>query len=194
MNTPPPDLTIGDQHTIDAVRNWVASVVVGLNLCPFAGRELLNHRVRFIAVEASSSANLLASLKTELHLLEAQLSIETTLLIHPHVLHDFHHYNDFLDRADHLLTANGWRGMFQIASFHPGYQFEGTAPADPENYSNRSPYPLLHLLREASVAQAIATYPHIHDIPARNIAQMNRIGADALRRKLAACLTPRETD
>jgi uncharacterized protein len=170
------------------VRHWVATVVVGLNLCPFAGRELESGRVRFVVTDASREKQLSEALRAELELLDRDPSVETTLLIHPHALKLFYDYNDYLGDADRLLADEGWEGVYQVASFHPDYQFEGTAPDDAENYSNRSPYPMLHLLREASLDRAIDGYPDIEQIPARNIARLKRMGAAQLRALFEASL------
>ena len=101
---------------------------------------------------------------------------ETSLLIHPRVLHDFLDYNQFLDQADATVASLGLTGELQIASFHPAYQFAGSAPDDIENYSNRSPYPMLHVLREVSVQQAAATFPQVHEIGDRNMATLRELG------------------
>ena len=165
-----------------AVRQWLESLVIKLNLCPFAGRELLNDRVRFAVTSATSEDELLNALQTELELLSADTSIETTLLIHPQVLGDFAAYNQFLDAADGLLRYLELEGIYQIASFHPDYQFGGTEPNDVENFTNRAPYPLLHILREESLERAIAEYPDVEKIPERNIKLMNSMGEEQLRR------------
>jgi len=164
-----------------AVRYWVENFVVGLDLCPFAGRELRRERIRFAVTPATTEAELLANLQAELDLLDTNPEIETTLLIHPQVLQDFADYNQFLDTADDLLRAAGVDGIYQIASFHPDYQFAETAAADVENYTNRSPCPLLHLLREQSLERAIASYPDTARIPERNIALMKRLGIARLK-------------
>ncbi|TNE78708.1 MAG: DUF1415 domain-containing protein, partial [Gammaproteobacteria bacterium] len=135
---------------VESTRKWVEDVVVGYNLCPFAKRELVRNRVRFVVSEATTEDELLRDLHAELHRLDDEPEIETTLLIHPHALTDFGAYNDFLDAADGLLAFLEMDGIYQIASFHPDYQFEGTDPEAAENYTNRSPFPMLHLLREAS--------------------------------------------
>ncbi|WP_111642872.1 DUF1415 domain-containing protein [Marinimicrobium alkaliphilum] len=172
---------------IESTRHWVERVVIDLNLCPFAKRELVNGRVRFSVSEALDRATLLEDLQRELQRLDSDTSIETTLLIHPQVLTDFYDYNNFLDEVDILLEHLGYDGIFQVASFHPDYQFGGTAPEDPENYTNRAPYPVLHLLREASLEQAINHYPDTGLIPERNIALMNEMGVDKLKALLATC-------
>ncbi|RFA27236.1 hypothetical protein CAI21_15435 [Alkalilimnicola ehrlichii] len=163
-------------------REWVARVVVGLNLCPFAGRPLASGQVRFRVSEAETAETLLEDLQAELAWLDAQPpeETETSLLIVPHMLADFHDYNDFLALADMLLERFGWEGRFQIASFHPHYQFADTQPDAPENYTNRSPWPMLHLLREDSLEQVLRHYPEPEQIPLRNIETMNRLGRDAL--------------
>ena len=170
-----------------AVRRWVKDLIVDLNLCPFAGRELLENRIRFVVTEATTEEQLIAALRTELALLNDDATVETTLLIHPDVLREFSDYNQFLDCADELLVQMGLEGVYQIASFHPDYQFVGTDVDDAENYTNRSPYPLLHILREASLERSIATYPDVEQIPVRNIALMNSMGREKIRALIDAC-------
>ena len=165
-----------------ATRDWLESVVIALNLCPFARREFVNDRVRFAISDARDEVQLLQALESELQLLFGDETIETSLLVHPHVLGEFEAYNQFLDLADGLLAQMNLDGVFQIASFHPNYQFEGTLPGDAENYTNRSPYPTLHILREASLARAIDQTPDIDQVPIRNIQTMNALGAEKLKR------------
>ena len=163
------------------VRRWLESVVIELNLCPFAKRELINDRVRFAETDARTEVQLLQALEAELERLVGDASIETTLLIHPQVLADFADYNQFLELADGLLLQMELDGVFQIASFHPDYQFADTHPDDAENYTNRSPFPLLHLLREESLARAIEHTPDVDQIPIRNIQTMNELGTEELK-------------
>ena len=177
-----------EQQVIRCVQQWVETVVVDLNLCPFAKRELVKDRVRFVVCDAATEEALLSALQNELELLENDSAIETTLLIHPQVLLDFFNYNQFLDYADQLLVAMKLDGIYQIASFHPDYQFQGAGPDDAENYSNRSPFPMLHLLREDSLEKVIADYDNVEEIPARNIALMNDMGRERLNSLLQACL------
>ncbi|MGB5344570.1 MAG: DUF1415 domain-containing protein [Woeseia sp.] len=169
------------------VRRWVEDLVVGLNLCPFAGRELARNRVRFVVTDATTEAQLLAALETELALLNDDAAIETTLLIHPDVLQEFFDYNQFLDIAERLLVEMKLEGVYQLASFHPDYQFAGTATGDAENFTNRSPYPLLHILREASLERSIAAYPDVEQIPVRNIEKMKSLGREKLQALLLGC-------
>lgn len=171
-----------------SVRHWVETLVVDLNLCPFAKRELVRDRICFAVCEASSEEALLEQLHQELLLLEQDDEVETTLLIHPLVLQDFSDYNDFLNLAEGLLIQMGLEGVYQIASFHPDYQFAGTEPDDVENYTNRTPYPLMHLIREESLERAIANYPDPDNIPQRNIELVESMGEQKLKDMLQACL------
>lgn len=168
-----------------ASRQWLEEIVIGLNLCPFARKELVSNRVRFSVSEADSEDALLMALQEELRFLEDNPDTETTLLVHPGMLADFDDYNDFLSAADGLLELLELDGIYQIASFHPDYRFAGTAPEDAENYTNRSPFPMLHLLREASVTRAVDSHPAPDAIPERNIALMEELGADDMRQRLA---------
>lgn len=167
-----PDQVIAD------TRQWLEQAVIGLNLCPFAKAAHAKQRVHIAVSAATTPDQLLEDLARELEALRAldPEERETTLLVHPRVLTDFYDYNDFLDAADAALEALELDGVIQVASFHPDYQFDGTAPGDPENNSNRSPWPLLHLLREASVAQAVESVPDVAAIPERNIATLRALG------------------
>jgi hypothetical protein len=180
-----------DEKTVRSVRQWVETLVVEMNLCPFAKRELVKNRVRFATTTSITEEQLLIALQAELELLNTDPSVETTLLIHPGVLRDFYDYNQFLSYADSLLVEMELEGIYQIASFHPDYQFDGATPDAAENYTNRSPYPMLHLIREASLERVIADYPEVDQIPARNIALMNDLGQDKLRALLRSCLNYR---
>ena len=179
---------------IESVTRWVDSVVVDLNLCPFAKRELINNRVRFTVTDARTEEQLLVALEAELKLLDGDRSIETSLLIHPELLENFGDYNQFLNLVDILLIEMQFEGVFQIVSFHPRYQFADTEPQDAENFTNRSPYPLLHILREESLEHAIAGHPDIDQIPVRNIELLNRLGTAKLESLLADCLKGRVPD
>lgn len=169
------------------VRRWLENFIIELNLCPFAGRELIRSRIRFVVTESMTEEQLLVALEAELARLNDDSAVETTLLIHPDVLQDFFDYNQFLDRADQLLVLMGLEGVYQVASFHPDYQFADTAEDDVANYTNRSPYPLLHILREESLARSIAAYPNVEEIPTRNIERMNNLGREKLQALIRGC-------
>lgn len=163
-----------------AVKWWLDTFVVGMNLCPFAGPEIAQNRVRLVVSEASDEDTLLAALQEEVLALVADATTETTLLVHPLVLDDFLDYNDFLGVCDRLLQDMNAEGELQIASFHPQYRFAETATDAPENYANRSPYPLLHILRESSVSRAVDAHPNVDQIPENNIARLNELGTTRL--------------
>jgi len=177
MSTNMADQTENDR-IIEDVRHWLARAVIGLNLCPFAKSVYVKDQVRYVISGATRDEDVLDDLERELRLLEESdpAQIDTTLLIVPHALGDFLAYNDFLYFADRLLRSLKLEGMLQIASFHPQYQFEGTGPDDIENYTNRTPYPILHLLREDSIARAAEAFPEAEDIYERNMETVRRLG------------------
>jgi hypothetical protein len=167
-------------------RRWLERAVIGLNLCPFAKAVHVRKQVRFVLSEARDTDALRDELERELRLLTDTPAevVDTTLLVHPHVLQDFLAYNDFLDVADRTVRTLGLEGEIQVASFHPDYVFAGEPADDPSNCTNRAPYPTLHLLREASIDRAVAAYPDPGVIVERNIATLRRLGVDAFRRLL----------
>ena len=171
------------EQVIAATRNWLERAVIGLQLCPFAVAPHLSDRIRYRVSAQRSGVGLLEELSEELQTLQDAdpLKCETTLLIHPQVLTDFREYNDFLDACDAAVAELGFDGELQVASFHPRYQFAGTDEQDIENYTNRSPYPMLHLLREASVTRAVASFPHIERIGTTNKETLHRLGHEGWR-------------
>ena len=170
-----------------ATRRWLERAVIGLNLCPFAKAVYAKEQVRFVLSDASTPEALLAQLGEELVLLRDTPAdqVDTTLLVHPQVLGDFLDYNDFLDQADALVEALDLDGVLQVASFHPQYQFAGTAPGDVENFTNRSPHPTLHLLREDSVTRAVEAVPDPDAIIGRNIATLQQLGSEGWNKLFA---------
>ena len=183
---------LDEQAVVDATRRWVETVVIGLGLCPFARRVNDSGRVRYVVTSAADAEALLSALSVELRALIAapRTEVETTLLIHPRALLDFADYNDFLPEADRLVSRLGLRSVFQIASFHPEYQFADT-PADAvENYTNRSPYPMLHLLREDSVTEVAGDPDALAAIPQRNIDVLRKLGRAEMVARLRATTNP----
>ena len=172
------------EEIIAATRAWLEKAVIGLDLCPFARAVHVRNQIRYVVSEAETPEELLEDLITELQALAAAdpEETDTTLLIHPRVLEDFLDYNDFLGVAEAAVEELGLTGVLQVASFHPKYQFAGTKPDDIENYTNRSPYPILHLLREASVERAVAAFPDTAGIFEKNIETMRRLGHEGWRR------------
>lgn len=173
---------------IDATRRWVAGVVIGLDLCPFARRVSEAGRVRYAVTDARDGEGLLGALGAELAALAAapRVAVETTLLIHPRALPAFPDYNDFLPEADRLVRRLGLRGVIQVVGFHPDYRFADTAPDAAENYTNRSPHPMLHLLREASVAEVAGDPAALAAIPRRNVEALRSLGRAAILARLRA--------
>ena len=165
---------------IAETRACVDRVVIGLNLCPFAKASQVKDQVRYVVSEATDPEALMACLIDELNRLAetSEMFIETTLLIHPQVLTDFADYNDFLGLAERAVSELGLEGVIQVASFHPHYQFAGSAPDDLSNATNRSPYPTLHLIREDSIERAVAAFPEAAAIFEANIVTMQRLGAN----------------
>jgi hypothetical protein len=186
---------VGDldqEAVIEATRRWVAGVVVGLNLCPFARRVSEAGLIRYAVTDAAGAEALLGALSRELAALAAapRSGVETTLLIHPRALPDFPAYNDFLPEADRLVRDLGLRGVIQVAGFHPGYRFAGTSPGAVENYTNRSPHPMLHLLREASVTEVAGDPAGLAAIPRRNVEILRRLGLSEVLARLRASAEP----
>jgi uncharacterized protein len=173
---------------LEDTRLWLERAVIGLNLCPFAKGVHLKGQIRWVLSPATEPVDLLAELESELRLLAAAdpEAVDTTLLVHPWVLGDFEDYNDFLGAADAALQDLGLQGVLQIASFHPGYRFDGTEADDITNCTNRSPHPMLHLLREASIDRAVAAYPDAEAIYERNIETLRRLGSAGWQRVLKA--------
>lgn len=169
---------------------WIERVVVELNLCPFARKPYEGGQVRYVVSVAERPEDLLEDVQRELELLRTTdaAEVETTVLIHPYVLNDFLDYNDFLGIVDALIEEGGYAGEFQVASLHPDYQFAGTEADDAENYTNRSPYPILHLLREEGLARAIAGYARPDKIPERNIRALEKLGVARMREILDECM------
>jgi len=163
-----------------ATVDWVEKAVIGLNLCPFARGVVSAGRIRYVVSGARTTDQLVEALVHELEFLaEANPgTLETTLLIHPWVLGDFLDYNEFLDVADAAVEELDLTGEVQVASFHPQYQFAGTEPDDIDNYTNRSPYPTLHLLRESSIERAVEAYGDTDRIFETNIETLRRLGRE----------------
>ena len=188
----PADTAPDGSDPIAETRRWLEQIVIGLNLCPFAKAVYVKDQVRFVLSDATTVEALVEELAEELVLLRDTPAeqIDTTLIVHPDVLTDFLDYNDFLDNADAAIEALDLQGILQVASFHPQYQFAGAAPDDVSNYTNRSPYPTLHLLREDSVERAVAAFPDPDVIVERNIETLDKLGIEGWTRLLGRKDTP----
>lgn len=171
-------------HFLQETQTWFEKAVIGLNLCPFAKAVHTKGQIRWVLCDATEPQALLATLVQELQVLASARpeAIDTTVLVHPQVLQDFLDFNDFLDVADAALEELQLDGVLQIASFHPQFQFEGTSPDDMGNFSNRAPFPTLHLLREDSIERAVASFPDAADIYQRNIDTLQALGPEGWAR------------
>ncbi|WP_382249724.1 DUF1415 domain-containing protein [Herbaspirillum sp. GCM10030257] len=168
------------EEVVAATRDWLEKAVIGLNLCPFAKSVHVKKQIRYAVSDATDREQLLNDLISELeHLRDTSPEqVDTTMLVHPWILRDFMDYNDFLHVADSALEELGLVGHIQIASFHPDYQFADAKLDSIDNFTNRSPYPILHLLREESIDRAVKAFPDASDIFERNIETMQRLGHD----------------
>jgi len=179
---------VADNKTvIRQTKKWLSAIVIAHGLCPFAKKEFDNDRIHYAVIEAESLEVQLEQLILECEILNNDPDRETSLLIFPRSLSDFDNYLDILELATALLKAQGYEGIYQLASFHPDYRFEGSEPNDPANYTNRSPYPMLHILREASVEMALKNYPNPEKIPERNIELTQHLGLKFMQDFLNEC-------
>jgi uncharacterized protein len=171
-------MTISNDEVIAAMRQWVEKAVIGLNLCPFAKSVYVKNQVRFVVSQARHLDGFLEDLDRELDLLAAAdpEEIDTTLLMHPTLLVDFLDFNDFTIIAEAAVEEHGLEGVIQVASFHPRFQFADTEPEDIGNYTNRAPFPTLHLIREDSLARAVEAFPNAEAIFERNIETLQKLG------------------
>jgi hypothetical protein len=173
-----------DTQVVADVARWLNEVVIGLNLCPFSGKPTRENRVRFFVSNAIDDEMLLQDLQQEMELLDQKPAseIETTLVIVLHHLHDFFDYNQFLNWTNQLLKRNRWTGVYQLATFHPQYCFAHAEPDDAENLTNRAPYPILHIIREASLEKALEYFADVEEIPEVNKARVENLSADEIRK------------
>ncbi len=172
------------QAVIQQTKNWVEEIVIGLNLCPFASRPFQNDAIEYSVNTGDSMEQHLQQLADCLARLDSAAEIETSLMIYPDAYQNFDNYLDMLDMSNQLLEDLHYAGSYQIASFHPDYRFEDSAEDDASNFSNRSPYPMLHLIRESGLEKAIASYPDVEQIPENNIKKLRQIGYKEMQEKL----------
>jgi len=177
-----------EQQAIDATRKWITDVVIGLNFCPFASREMKLGTVHFATCYENSLTNTLEAFKAEVVRLDTEKSIKTSVLILPDGFGDFEDYLDLVDDAEKWLKKNNYNGVYQVASFHPQYVFSGSTERDAANYTNRSPYPMLHLLREDSLSKILEKNPNTEQIPENNISLARKKGLLQMKSLLSACM------
>lgn len=176
------------QQIIQHTKNWIDEIVIGLDLCPFAAKVVLDGVIDYTVVDSEDSEQHLHALADCFTRLDQTPSIETSLLIFPNAYLQFDDYLDLLTLANLLLEDLMYAGTYQVASFHPHYRFNGTTEDDASNFSNRSPYPMLHILREASVEKAIEHYDNIDDVPEINIQKLKKIGFEKMQNALESIL------
>ncbi|OQP62079.1 hypothetical protein A3860_29440 [Niastella vici] len=173
---------------IEQTKNWIKAIVIGCNFCPFANREFTNDTIRYHVEFSAKRTDARETLLKELKQLDKDKTIATTLLIFPNAFAAFDTYLQFVAFAENLLQQKGYEGIYQLASFHPLYQFEGSAPDDAANYTNRSIYPMLHLLREDQVRKAIQYYGNADEIPERNVQFAREKGEAYMKMLRDSCL------
>lgn len=169
-------------------QNWVKNVIVKYNICPFARREVQRGSIRYTVAKGRDKATVLQCLLDECRFLDEHSETETSLFIIPTGFEGFYDFLDLVELANDLLEMEEYEGIYQLANFHPDYCFAGEAQNEPSNYTNRSPYPTLHIIREVSMEQAINNHPDVDAIPERNIAFANKKGNAFFAALLASCL------
>jgi hypothetical protein len=191
-----PLVEVADEVVLCATQRWLERAVIGLSLCPFAKSVHVKGQIRYVVSPAETAAALLDDLRRELSELAAAdpQAVDTVLLIAPRALGHFLDFNAFLARADAELDRLGLAGTLQLASFHPEYEFAEYGPSDAAHLTNRSPYPMLHLLREASVTRAVAVFPDAAEIFEKNVATVRALGHDGFQRVLDGVAVPEPGD
>jgi uncharacterized protein len=181
-------MKIDETTAIAQTQNWIKSVVIDCNFCPFAAKALLKQSIRYVVLESENIAKILESLLDEFTFLDENEEIETTFIIFPHHFKEFEQYLDLVELAEDLNVEEDYEGIYQIASFHPEYCFAGADAEDAANYTNRSVYPMLHILREDSITKALEHFQDAAGIPERNITYAQEKGVKYMAALRAACL------
>lgn len=177
-----------ESTVITQTTNWIKSVVIGCNFCPFAAKALLRESIRYVVLPDTTVESTLSTLLQEFKYLDKTENIETTFIIFPNSFTDFERYLDLVELAENLVAEEDYEGVYQVASFHPDYRFADTDADDPANFTNRSIYPMLHILREDSVTNAVDNYPDVEGVPERNMAFSREKGLKYMQLLRAACM------
>ncbi len=185
-------MQLSDELVTRQTMNWVNQFIVKLNVCPFAKREVERESVRVCVIRSKKVEVALEELMSEIHWLDENPETETTLLVFPTLFKGFYQYLDFVSLAENLMFEQECEGVYQLATFHPDYCFSGVEQDDVSNYTNRSPYPMLHILREESVEKAIEFYGDTEVIPEQNIEKMEELGAQKIDQILQDCMSETE--
>ncbi len=173
---------------VQLVHKWITEVVVGLNFCPFAARPLKTGKIHFSINKGATLKSALETFAEVCSMLDENDEMETAIVILPEGFVSFNDYLYLVDCCEQLIVKEGYEGTYQVASFHPEYVFQGSVENDPANYTNRSPYPLLHLLREEMLENALEKYPHPEKIPENNIEMTRKLGLEHMKSLFLACL------
>jgi hypothetical protein len=173
---------------IEQTTNWIKSVVIDCNFCPFAAKAVLKKSIHYVVKSNINASQCLAVLKDELSYLDANPETETSFIILSGSFSNFEDYLDLVMEAENILEEENYDGIYQIASFHPDYCFDGSDEQDPANYTNRSIYPMLHILREDSLTKALSVYPHPEKIPENNIEFARKKGLQYMQLLRSACM------
>lgn len=181
-------MEISNEKIIEQTNKWIKSVVIDCNFCPFAAKAVLKKTIRYIIKPNVDIKDSLTALKEELEYLETDQDIETSFIILPNSFNDFDDYLDLVKKAERLIQKEGYDGIYQIASFHPDYCFAGEDENDAANFTNRSIYPMLHILREESLTKALSLYPNPELIPQHNIDFARKKGLQYMQLLRSACL------
>jgi hypothetical protein len=179
--SPSPKELPSDEIMVSQTQAWIKRVIIGCNFCPFAQREVQRGSIRYAVVHSEDMDVCLEAMFAECGLLDEDESIETTLVIFPKAFDSFKDYLSLIENCEDMLLDNDYEGIYQVASFHPDYQFADAPSDDPANYTNRSLYPMLHLLRESSLDRALANYPDPENIPQRNIEYAHKMGLEQMK-------------
>ncbi len=179
---------VSAETVIEQTKKWIIDVVVGCNFCPFAAREVRRDSIEYVVVENATTKSGLEALARAFNSMDTDESVETLLLIFPSAFAGFDAYLRLIDLAEQLLAKQGYEGVYQLASFHPLYQFAGAPADDPANYTNRSPHPVLQVLREQSLTTTIDNYPDTASIPRHNISYARKQGLAAMKALREACM------
>jgi uncharacterized protein len=179
---------VSNEQAITDTKNWITNVVVGCNFCPFAGRELKLGTIHYEVSTATDAESILQTFLLECQRLDNNEQVETSLIILTNAFQNFEDYLDLVDLAEKLIEAEDYEGVYQVASFHPEYRFAGAPDNDPANFTNRSIYPMLHILREESIERALENFDHPENIPERNIAFAKQKGYAAMEALRKACI------
>jgi len=181
-----------NRQIVAATQNWLTSFIIAHNICPFARHVHENNGIRYQVINSDKLEDCLEALMEECRHLDAEPATETTLLIFAEACGEFDDFLDLAAIAEQLLIDQGYEGIYQLASFHPDYCFAESSDNDPANYTNRSPYPMLHIIREASIELALQSYQNPEQIPERNIALTRELGLEKMQAQLAACKANQE--